>query len=112
MKECIITEFWDARCHDDINFFGENIMIETNKNIFRDRYPKEETECLCGKRLYPSKKDALTAKNKREKCGSKKLRVYPCPSGEGWHLTHIYAIQPKQRKSVNIAKRFKNYPCF
>lgn len=46
----------------------------------------------CGKHRYPSKKDALTAKNaalKRRHNRPKQLRAYPCPQCRGWHLTHL-----------------------
>ena len=112
MKEQIASELSGAGC-PGIKFFGETAMIENNKNKFKNCYQKEAMECTCGKRLYLTKKDALTAKNKREKCGSVRLRAYPCPSGKGWHLTHMYVIQPKPRKSAGMAKQlFKNYSDF
>lgn len=51
--------------------------------------------CLCGKKIYPMKKDALTAKNIRTQGRQRQrrhrpqyLRAYECPDGAGWHLTH------------------------
>lgn len=48
--------------------------------------PPQRT-CRSGKVSY-SKKDALTAKNRREAEGSERLRLYECPWCGCWHLTH------------------------
>lgn len=44
---------------------------------------------LCGKRLYLTKKDALTAKNYQMQNGKwiKPLYIYYCAKENGWHLT-------------------------
>ena len=58
---------------------------------FRDKIDR-----MCRNKMrYPSKRDALTAKNfikhHHGRAGnrgrSKQLRVYPCPHCGGWHLT-------------------------
>lgn len=45
---------------------------------------------ICGvhhKTCYVSKKEALTHKNRRYKFDHVKLRAYPCPNCNYWHLT-------------------------
>lgn len=44
----------------------------------------------CQKKSYPTKKDALTARNSRMRSHRKRpesLRIYPCPACRQWHLT-------------------------
>ena len=43
------------------------------------------------KRCYPTREDALRAKEARERDRSKTLRIYECPQGRGFHLTHVKA---------------------
>lgn len=43
--------------------------------------------CKTGKRCY-DKKGAQTARNKRAREGERNLRIYPCPFGNHFHLTH------------------------
>lgn len=46
----------------------------------------------CGKSRYPTKKDAQTKLNSMGGYGrksGKKLKIYPCPSCKGWHLSKI-----------------------
>lgn len=42
----------------------------------------------CGEKVKYSKKDALTAKNRRYSSEHIQLRIYQCPNCNGWHLTH------------------------
>ncbi len=50
--------------------------------------------CMCPsengvfKNLYTTKKEAEEMVLAQERLSGKFLRVYPCPCGEGWHLTH------------------------
>lgn len=39
------------------------------------------------KRTYPTESDAESAADHRRSRGGPTLRVYPCPWGDGWHLT-------------------------
>lgn len=46
----------------------------------------------CQKKVYPSKRDALTARNaafQRRHHRPDYLRAYPCSVCQGWHLTHL-----------------------
>jgi hypothetical protein len=47
--------------------------------------------CACGKSTYPSRGVAQQALDSIRRNGEKRdrtpQRVYPCPSGRGWHMT-------------------------
>ena len=53
-----------------------------------------ENACSCtdslgnGKRLYATREDAEKALETSKEARGDSLRVYECPEGGGWHLTH------------------------
>lgn len=47
----------------------------------------DQREVCRSKKAY-TKKDAATARNFLEGKNGVKLRIYPCPYGNHWHLTH------------------------
>ena len=51
-----------------------------------------DSQAMCESKVrYPSKKDAVTARNaalRRRRKRPAQLREYPCPICHGWHLTH------------------------
>lgn len=58
----------------------------------RDIMEPEDTAplrtCPSGKRVYASKKDAVTMRNLRMRNGAEFIREYPCELCKGgWHLT-------------------------
>ena len=58
--------------------------MKFNPNLPFMRVPQRN----CKGKLSYSKKDALTARNRRMQDGEK-LRVYQCPDCNQWHLTHV-----------------------
>ena len=58
---------------------------------YQDKYYDVCTECRSKdgtrKQSYPSIKDAVETINKAPIKDRKKLDYYPCPYGNGWHLT-------------------------
>lgn len=54
----------------------------------------KEWACSCtdsrgrSKRLYATREDAQKAQKTSEQKRKEKLKVYRCPEGGGWHLTH------------------------
>ena len=42
----------------------------------------------CQRKNCYTKKEAKSALNAARRRGEKKLRAYPCPHCNGWHLTH------------------------
>lgn len=56
---------------------------------------KGKVQMCLSKNKY-TKKDALTAKNKREhEVGKDNLRVYHCPLCNHWHMTSLSKKKPK-----------------
>lgn len=48
-----------------------------------------------GKHGY-SKRDAQTKKNYLEKQGRERMRIYPCPACNQWHLTHAHSERKRK----------------
>ena len=63
-------------------------------------------ECECGKRQYESKKAVEEMRNFRARRGERNLRIYPCRSGFGWHLTHRPFV-PTGSKFLRMERRLK-----
>ena len=59
------------------------------------------------KALYGSKKDAEKQQEKSQVEQNIKLRVYKCPDGKGYHLTHTLALEdrsPEEQAAVKAKK--------
>jgi hypothetical protein len=53
--------------------------------------PFQRSGLVCRKYVYPTKRDAQTARNaafRRRRHRPDFLRIYACPECNGWHLTH------------------------
>lgn len=51
---------------------------------------------MCAKHTYPTKRDALTARNAafyRRRNRPEFLRAYPCAECRGWHLIHQRSVE-------------------
>jgi len=62
--------------------------------IYEDKYYDICIECRSKdgtrKQSYPSMKEALEVIDRSPPMERKKLDCYPCPYGNGWHLTSKY----------------------